>query len=65
MVYGDFKYFSTRAMADKVLCDKVFNIAKNPIYDGYQRDLLQWSINYLIKRLQEVLLKKELCKMKK
>ena len=26
-------------MADKVLRDKVFNIAKSPKYDGYQRGL--------------------------
>ena len=25
--------------ADRVLCDKAFNIAKNPNYDGYQRGL--------------------------
>ena len=24
--------------SDKVLCDKIFNINKNPKYDGYQRE---------------------------
>ena len=28
-----------RAASDKVLCDKAFNIAKNPKSDGYQRGL--------------------------
>ena len=25
--------------ADKVLCNKTFNVAKNPKYDGYEREL--------------------------
>ena len=28
-----------RRTVDKVLCDKTFNIAKNPKYDGYQKGL--------------------------
>ena len=28
-----------RTVSDKILCDKVFNIAKNPKYDGYQTGL--------------------------
>ena len=28
-----------RTIADKVLRDKAFNIAKNPKYNGYQREL--------------------------
>ena len=39
MGYGDFKGLNRRTAADKVLRDKVFNIAKNPKYDGYQRRL--------------------------
>ena len=39
MAYGDFKDLKRRAAADKVLRDKAFNVAKNPKYDGYQRDL--------------------------
>ena len=38
MTYGDFKDLKRRAFSDKVLKDKAFNIAKNPKYDGYQRD---------------------------
>ena len=39
MVYGDFKNLPRRIAADKVLRDKAFNSAKNPKYDGYQREL--------------------------
>ena len=35
MVDIDFKDLH-RTVADKVLCDREFNIAKNPNYDGYQ-----------------------------
>ena len=37
MVDGDFKDLVRRTAADKVLCDKVFNIAKNLKCNGYQR----------------------------
>ena len=39
MAYGDFKDLNRRIAADKALCDKAFNIAKNPKYDGYQHEL--------------------------
>ena len=39
MAYGDFKYLTRRTASDKILCDKAFIVAKNPKYDGYQRDL--------------------------
>ena len=39
MTYGDFKDWNRRTGADKVSCDKAFNIAKDPIYDGYQHGL--------------------------
>ena len=39
MAYGDFKDLPRRTASDKVLrYNKAFNIAKNPKYDGYQRD---------------------------
>ena len=34
MAYEDFKNLLRRKASDKVLRDKVFNIAKNPKYDG-------------------------------
>ena len=39
MVYRDFKDLTRRAASDKILCNKAFNIAQNPKYDGCQRDL--------------------------
>ena len=37
--YVDHKDFINRTKSDKVLGDKVYNIANNPEYDGYQRGL--------------------------
>ena len=39
MTYGDFKDLTRRTASDKILHDIAFDIAKNPKYDGYQRDL--------------------------
>ena len=39
MTYGDLKELKRIAFPDKVLCDKAFNIAKDPKYDGFQRGL--------------------------
>ena len=44
MATRDFKDLAERTASHKVLRDKVFNIAKNPKYDGYQRGLV--SIDY-------------------
>ena len=46
MAYEDFKYLAKRTAADKVLRDKVFNIAKNPKYDGHQRGLASMVYKY-------------------
>ena len=37
--YSDSKDLTKRTIADKILRDKAFNIAKDPKYDGYQRGL--------------------------
>ena len=37
--YADHKDLINRTEADKVLKDKAYDIASNPKYDGYQRDL--------------------------
>ena len=37
--YGDFKGLNRRTAAIKTLCHKAGNIAKNPKYDGYQREV--------------------------
>ena len=39
MVYEDFKDTARRTASYKALSDKAFNYAKNPKYDGYQREL--------------------------
>ena len=39
IAYGDFKDLPRRAVSDKVLRNKAFNVAKNPKYGGYQRGL--------------------------
>ena len=36
MAYGDFRDLNRRTTADELLCDKAFNIAKNPKYETYQ-----------------------------
>ena len=50
MTYGDFKDLAKRTTSDKVLRDKVFTIAKNPKYDGYQRGLASIVYNFLTKK---------------
>ena len=37
--YSDSKDLTKRTVADKILTDKAFSIAKDPKYDGYQRGL--------------------------
>ena len=39
MAYGDFNDLPRRAASYKLFCDKLFNIAKNPKYMGYQRSI--------------------------
>ena len=51
MPYRSFKDLPRRTVADKVLRDNAFNIAKNPRYDGYQKDLAS-----MLKRLRLTLL---------
>ena len=51
MAYGDFKYLNRRTSADKVLCNKAFNIAKDPKYDRYQRGLASMVYQFFDKKL--------------
>ena len=46
MAYGDFKGLAKRTVADKVLRDKAFNIAKDTKYDGYQIGLPSMVYKY-------------------
>ena len=50
MAYGDFKDLKRRTASDKVLRDKAFNIAKNPKYDGYQRELASMVYKFFDKK---------------
>ena len=62
MAYGHFKDLARRNAADKVLKDKAFNIAKDPKYDGYQRDLASMVYKFFDKRLLEHFMKKNYTK---
>ena len=50
MAYGDFKDLKRRTASDKVLRDKVFNIAKNPKYHRYQRGLASMVYKFFDKK---------------
>ena len=57
MAYGKTRDLVKRIQTDKVLKDKVFKIASDPNYDGYQRGLASMVyISFLIKSLVEVVL---------
>ena len=47
--YSDSKDLTKRTAADRVLRDKAFNIAKDPKYDGYQRELASMVYNFFDK----------------
>ena len=51
MAYVDFKDLNRRTVADKILRDKEFNIAKNLKYDGYQLGIASRVYIFLIKKL--------------
>ena len=55
--YADFIDLNRRTAADNVLCNEAFNIAKDPKLIDIKADLLQWSINFLIKKLLVVVVK--------
>ena len=50
MAYGDFKDLKRRTASDKILRDKVFNIAKNPKCNGYQRGLASMVYKFFHKK---------------
>ena len=45
-LFGDIKDLNRRTATDKVLHDKVFDIAKDPRYDGYQSGLASMIHNF-------------------
>ena len=56
MAYGESKDLAKRTQSDKVLRDKIFKIASNPKYDGYQRGLASMAYKFFDKNLVEVVL---------
>ena len=54
MTFGDCKDLNKRTFADQVWCDKAFNIAKDPKYDGINMVLLQCFIIFLVKKISVV-----------
>ena len=60
MAYRDFKDLNRRATADKELRDEAFNIAKNPIYDWYQRGLASIFYKFLDKKVSGGAVKNEI-----
>ena len=50
MACGDFKDLTRRTVSDKILLDKVFNIAINPKNDGYQRVLASMIYKFFDKK---------------
>ena len=60
MTRGDFKYLTRRTFFNNVLCDKAFNIAKNPKYDGNQKSIASMVYIFLIKGRQIVELTEKL-----
>ena len=50
MAYGKSKDLTKRTQSDKVLRDKVFKIASDPKYDGYQRGLASMVYKFFDKK---------------
>ena len=50
MAYGKTRDLVKRIQTDKVLKDKVFKIASDPNYDGYQRGLASMVYNFFDKK---------------
>ena len=59
MAYGDFKSLTRRTTSDKILRDKVFNIAKNLEFVGYQRGLASMAYNFFDKKNSDSGIKNE------
>ena len=50
MAYGGYKDLNRKTFADKVLCNKSFNIAKDPKNDGYQCGLASMIYKFFDKK---------------
>ena len=61
MTYGAFKDLARRTASDKIMCDKAFNSAKDPKYDGYQIVLASMVYRFFNKKLLVAVLKMRIC----
>ena len=61
MVYGDFKYLTRKTASDKNCMINHYILLKILNMMNINMDLLQWFINFWVKRLQAVLLKRKIC----
>ena len=59
MAYKDFNDSARRTASDKKLRDKAFNIAKNPKFDEYQRDLASMVYKFFDKKTSDSGIKNE------
>ena len=50
MAYGKYKDLTKRTQSDNVLRDKIFEIAGNPQYNGYQRGLASMVFKFFDKK---------------
>ena len=50
MAYGGFKDLAKKTAFDKFIRDKAFNIAKNPKYDRYQREMASMVYKFFVKK---------------
>ena len=54
--YSDSKVLTKRNVADKILRNRAFNIAKDPKYDGYQRRLASMVYTFFDKEVVSLIL---------
>ena len=59
MAYEDFKDLTRRTVFDKILCDKVFKVAKNSEYGGYQHGLVSMVYKFFDKKTSASSIKNE------
>ena len=57
MAYGKYKNFTKRTESDKVLRDKVFEIANNPKRNGYERELASIVFKFFNKKSKGCVIK--------
>ena len=62
MSHEDFKDLTRKTAFDKMFRDKIFNIAKNPKYDGCQRGLASMAYKFFDKK--NLLIKMKTCQTK-